>query len=119
MMIAGWFRLRMATEVGDTKMHMRHSQWIAVALVVVLLGAGALLTQKPVLAADAATNPDPMQFARGAQAWANNCTRCHNMRDPKELRDDQWRAAIAHMRVRAGLTGQEARDILVFLQGSN
>lgn len=29
------------------------------------------------------------------------------------------RVAIAHMRVRANLTGQEARDVLVFLQGSN
>tara|TARA_Y100001933_G_C19003089_1_gene565402 strand:- start:744 stop:1049 length:306 start_codon:yes stop_codon:yes gene_type:complete len=65
------------------------------------------------------TDADPMQFARGAQTWANNCARCHNMRDPKELRDDQWQAAVAHMRVRAGLTGQEARDILKFLQESN
>lgn len=62
---------------------------------------------------------DPMKFARGAQTWADTCARCHNMRDPKELRDDQWRAAVAHMRVRAGLTGQEARDVLAFLQGSN
>ena len=22
--------------------------------------------------------------AKGAQKWANNCARCHNMRDPKE-----------------------------------
>jgi cytochrome c1 len=41
------------------------------------------------------------------------------MRDPKELRDDQWRGVIAHMRVRGNLTGQEARDVLAFLQGSN
>ena len=58
-------------------------------------------------------------LARGAQTWANNCARCHNMRDPKELRDDQWRATVSHMRVRGNLTGKEARDVLVFLQGSN
>ena len=47
---------------------------------------------------------DPMAFIRGAQSWADNCSRCHNMRDPAELR---------------GLTGQEVRDITAFLQKSN
>ena len=56
---------------------------------------------------------------RGAKEWANNCSRCHNMRDPKEFRDDTWKQIVAHMRVRAGLTGQQARDILAFLQSSN
>ena len=41
------------------------------------------------------------------------------MRSPTDLRDDQWITTVFHMRVRAGLTGQEARDILTFLQGSN
>jgi hypothetical protein len=45
--------------------------------------------------------------------------RCHNMRDPKELDDKQWKAVVTHMRLRAGLTGQDARDILVFLQLTN
>jgi len=58
-------------------------------------------------------------FARGAKSWADNCLRCHNVRDPKELRDDQWVTTTFHMRVRAGLTGQETRDIITFLQMSN
>ena len=62
---------------------------------------------------------DPMQFARGAKTWADNCVRCHSMRDPKELRDDQWRVVVSHMRIRGNLTGEEARDVLAFLQGSN
>jgi cytochrome c5 len=41
------------------------------------------------------------------------------MRDPKDLRDDQWITTMFHMRVRAGLSGQKARDILTFLQESN
>ncbi len=41
------------------------------------------------------------------------------MRDPKEFRDDLWRPIVYHMRVRGGLTGQETRDILEFLQASN
>ena len=69
--------------------------------------------------APAAAQEDPMRFVRGAQTWASNCGRCHNMRDPKELRDDQWRAVVAHMRIRAHLTGGEARDVLEFLQQSN
>lgn len=56
---------------------------------------------------------------RGAKEWANNCARCHNMRDPNEFRDDKWRLIVSHMRVRAGLHGQQTRDILAFLQSSN
>jgi len=62
---------------------------------------------------------DPMTFARGAQAWADACSRCHNFRDPKEFSDVQWRAVMLHMRIRANLTGPQSRDILTFLQGSN
>lgn len=94
---------------------------IGAAFVVNALLATAILSQPAVsaAAAPATAKPDTAQFARGAQIWANTCGRCHNMRNPKELRDDQWRAAMAHMRVRAGLTGQEMRDVLVFLQASN
>ncbi len=93
---------------------------IAAALFAPVL-LGLLGPERTVQAQDASavSQSDPMQFARGAQTWADNCARCHNMRDPKELRDDQWRAVVSHMRVRGGLTGQEARDVLAFLQGSN
>ena len=91
------------------------------ATLVAPLSLGLLGLERPVQAQDAPgdSQPDPMQFARVAQSWADNCARCHNMRDPKELRDDQWRSVVSHMRVRGGLTGQEARDVLAFLQGSN
>lgn len=58
-------------------------------------------------------------FARGAKLWANRCASCHNMRDPKDLTDSQWKATVTHMQVRAGITGQDSRDILEFLQKSN
>ena len=63
--------------------------------------------------------PEAGDFAKGSKAWSENCARCHNMRSPSDLRDDQWVTTMFHMRVRAGLTGQETRDILTFLQGSN
>ncbi len=69
-----------------------------------------------------AAEPDKAKegdFLRGARAWAENCNRCHNVRDPKELRDDQWITTVFHMRVRGGLTGQQTRDIIKFLQESN
>lgn len=90
---------------------------VPVAVATVILGLGMLAAQMPAAAEEgkAAPQNDPMQFANGAKT----CARCHNMRDPKSLRDDQWRAAIAHMRVRAGLTATEAENVLAFLQQSN
>jgi mono/diheme cytochrome c family protein len=63
--------------------------------------------------------PAPGDYAKGSQQWAENCARCHNIRPADELRDDQWITTMFHMRVRAGLTGEEMRNILTFLQTSN
>jgi len=78
-----------------------------------LLGAGI----SPALAQD--RHQPPGDLGRGVMLWADNCARCHNMRDPKEFRDDKWRVIVTHMRMRAGLTGQDTRDILTFLQAAN
>ena len=67
----------------------------------------------------AADSPEAGDIAKGAQSWAENCTRCHNLRAPNELSDAQWITSVFHMRVKAGLTGQETRDILTFLQAAN
>ncbi len=67
----------------------------------------------------AADYPEPGDFASGSRVWAENCNRCHHVRDPRDLRDDQWITSTFHMRIRAGLTGRETRDILTFLQASN
>lgn len=69
-------------------------------------------------AAGASPDGSGVSVARGARAWANNCASCHNIRDPKDFRSDQWKVIVSHMRLRAGLTGQEARDVLAFLQQS-
>jgi cytochrome c1 len=55
----------------------------------------------------------------GAQLWAENCSRCHNMRPPQSYSDAQWHAVVHHMRLRANLTGEEARSITAFLQASH
>lgn len=92
----------------------RATVWIAMTCAVLALG-GTLL---PAGAAEQTTAPKA-DFVRGAKLWAANCGRCHNVRDPKDMRDDHWFTSVYHMRVRAGLTGQDTRDILKFLQESN
>lgn len=99
---------------------LKKSLLVAAALAAAGLGAGLpAQTAAQATASPQAGKPDPAAFARGARAWADNCARCHNMRDPKELRDDQLKPVVTHMRIRAPLTGSEARDILMFLQSSN
>jgi len=78
-----------------------------------------VLTSASLIPAQAADFPQAGNFSNGSKVWAENCNRCHNMRGPKELRDDQWISTSFHMRVRAGLTGQETRDIITFMQASN
>jgi len=81
----------------------------------------ALLVAVTMLASTAFAAEDTKKgdIGRGAAGWVDNCVRCHDARDPKELRDDQWITTVYHMRIRAGLTGQQARDIIAFLQMSN
>lgn len=55
----------------------------------------------------------------GAQLWADNCSRCHNIRPPQSFSDTQWQAITHHMRLRADLTGEETRKITEFLQASH
>ncbi len=91
----------------------------AVQLLVVPLAVGVALVPPAsgdVFKTSEGKTGDP---SRGGQTWADNCGRCHLVRDPQEFRDDLWRVSVTHMRVRAGLTGKQARDILAFLQKSN
>lgn len=88
-------------------------------LITAVLGGMALALTLSTASAEEQAKSMQDDFARGAKAWADNCLRCHNARDPQELRDDQWITTTTHMRVRAGLTGQQARDIITFLQKSN
>lgn len=62
---------------------------------------------------------DRAAFARGARAWSENCGRCHNIRSASELSDEEWAVSVTHMRVRANIPGNVARDIIEFLKASN
>jgi mono/diheme cytochrome c family protein len=86
-----------------------------------VLAGGVILagTGVPALAQEGDEQVDPQRFSRGAQAWQENCSRCHNLRSPDELQDYEWATSVDHMRVRANLPGQVAEDIKLFLQNSN
>ena len=79
------------------------------------LALGVLLSMNTTVLADEATQVD---IANGAQVWADTCMRCHNVRPPSDLTIRAWSFSMNHMRVRAGLTGQETRDILAFIRAS-
>lgn len=85
----------------------------------ILFSAYLLISGGLVTSVQAADFPEAGNFSDGSKVWADNCNRCHNMRGPKELRDDQWISTSFHMRVRAGLTGQETRDMITVLRASN
>jgi hypothetical protein len=52
----------------------------------------------------------------GAELWAENCVRCHNIRSPSNYSPAQWEVVMMHMRVRANLTPDEHKKILEFLK---
>jgi len=65
-----------------------------------------------------AKNVKQVDISNGAQVWAETCMRCHNLRKPGDLSKRAWRYSMNHMRVRAGLTGQETRDVLAFIKSA-
>ncbi len=65
------------------------------------------------------TAEETANFARGASLYSANCGRCHNPRGPGEYSDGIWPLIVTHMRVIAGLPGDQAREIEAFLRASN
>ncbi len=55
----------------------------------------------------------------GAKVFAWNCGSCHSERYPKEHSDAEWDLIVTHMRVRANLTGEQARAVLRYLKENN
>ena len=77
-------------------------------LLCMLFGANSLL----------ASDAKKADAVNGASVWADTCMRCHNLRAPGDLSQRAWVYSINHMRIRAGLTGQETRDVLEFILSS-
>jgi len=85
-------------------------------VVVTIIGLTLAYNVKADLLSEEHEKPD---LAYGAKVWAETCIRCHNLRDSSEFSDYEWKPIITHMRIRAGLTGEDSRAILAFIQASN
>ena len=81
--------------------------------------ADATMAQAEVTSEPGAPAAVPPMRKDGARAWAQNCMRCQNVRDPQERSDREWEIIVHHMRVRANLTADEHRLILEFLKAAN
>ena len=62
---------------------------------------------------------DPAANESGAQIWAENCMRCHELRSPRQYTPAQWSVIVQFMRLKAGLTGEQARKVLAFLKSAS
>jgi mono/diheme cytochrome c family protein len=92
------------------KTNMKHKYLGIAALALGLSFACAAPSEQNAEVSDG-TGPDA-----GAELWAQNCIRCHNLRPPDSYSAEQWGVIVHHMRVRASLTAREHRAILRFLQ---
>jgi len=67
-------------------------------------------------ATTAANTPAQAQKLSGEDLYAINCNRCHAERSPREWTPSQWKTLMTHMRVRANLPADQAREILKYMQ---
>jgi len=67
--------------------------------------------------ADTSTsNTAQTQKLSGQDLYTINCSRCHTERYPREWTPGQWKTLMMHMRVRANIPADQAREILKYMQ---
>ena len=81
--------------------------------------AGSKANGETVTESSSAITSDSSLQLSGQQLWSMNCQRCHNMRSPIMYSNAQWDVIVHHMRVRANLTGADARAIADFLKSGS
>lgn len=100
-------------KMGSIKLGMA---FIVIGAAMVFSAAGCAKTGSRQATANLAA--DAPNSHHGAQLWAEECSRCHNLRSPDMYSDAQWDVVSLHMRVRANLTPVESREILAFLKSA-
>ena len=83
-----------------------------------LVGVGGCSPRPEPGAGPAPDDPQAL-VAYGAEVYGYSCGRCHNARAAVERTDRAWEAVVDHMRVRANLTGGEARAVTAFMRALN
>ena len=104
-------------------MHIIHIRQIAVLAGVLMIAAALMIGGCGGPAAKAPAGPAAASGEQvaapaaktGVQLWAEQCGRCHNLRDPAWRTPDQREVALHHMRLRVPLTGEDQREITKFL----
>ena len=99
-------------------------EWIGLPGATIIISSAALTwligcaTNKQSAEVAAGTTPSAAEKG-GAELWAANCVRCHNIRSPSNYSPAQWEVVMMHMRVRANLTPEEHKKILEFLKAGS
>jgi len=62
------------------------------------------------------TTTEKAEKLSGEDLYAINCNRCHAERSPREWTPSQWKTLIMHMRIRANIPADQAREILKYMQ---
>ncbi|NOX46963.1 MAG: cytochrome c [Chlorobi bacterium] len=55
----------------------------------------------------------------GAELWAQNCIRCHNIPSPDAYNNDDWETIGLHMKIRANMTSEQVDKIIEFMKTAN
>ncbi len=88
---------------------------LVAAALLTIPACGCRTAARPAASPGAASADAQPPEPSGVEVWAQNCGRCHNMRDPASYSSAQWEVAVHHMRVRAQLTGQQEKAVREFL----
>lgn len=80
--------------------------------------AAAVSVSKPadIQTKPAKNDPPPERKITGVELYAIHCNRCHPERYPTEFNEAEWKTIMMHMRVRANLPGDQAREIMQYLR---
>jgi mono/diheme cytochrome c family protein len=68
------------------------------------------------IAKDAAEAAPTKKKLTGQELYAINCTRCHTERYATERTPAQWKTIMLHMRIRAQIPADQAKEIVKYLQ---
>jgi mono/diheme cytochrome c family protein len=110
--------------IKKTAHHESLGQKLLVNISLVVAAAGACLMYSPLLYAggDSKSSKAPASSGSespgltGQELYAIHCSRCHSERYPTEFTAAHWRTIMTHMRVRANLPAEQAREILKYLE---
>ena len=58
---------------------------------------------------------DSIEMPQAMNAWTMHCAQCHNLRSPTEFNPKSWQTILLHMRLQAGISKEDAQNILAFL----